>query len=620
MPLHVQKGASRVDAQRARAWLSLRAMRAICACLALAVLLSGTLGAAADEPKRVMLLFSFGRDFKPWSDYAKAIRDELQQRSPWPLDITEHSLVTARFRDDGTEPAFVQYLDALYGRHPPDLIVAIGAPAAGFIQQHRQQLFPATPMVLTAIDQRRVQFSTLTANDTVVAVNIDYLAAMKNILQVLPDTRNVMVIVGTSPIEQFWRKEIARQIKPLAGRIAVTWTDTMSFADILKQAHVLPPHSAIFWELMLVDAAGVVHEGGDALAKLHAAANAPIFSYDESFFGREIVGGPFLAVAETSREAAAVGIRILGGEKPAAIRTPPVQFAAPIYDWREMQRWHIAESRLPPGSEVRFRVPTIWERYRLQITAVSALILLQTALILWLLYEQGHRRRSEADARELSRRLINAQEEERARLARELHDDVTQRLAALAISAARHERAGAGANGDTMQSVHHGLVRLSEDVHALSYRLHPSILTDLGLVEALRSECDNYSQSLPHLEFSARDIPDNVPKDIAVCIYRVAQESLRNVARHSGASRTEVDLQYPDDGLQLTVRDNGVGFDTEHRRAGMSLGLASMAQRVISLGGRLVIESSPGRGTTVQAWIPLPVTVAGSVSAEAAGG
>ncbi len=135
-------------------------MRAVCACIALFVLVSAALDAAAAEPKRVMLLFSFGRDFKPWSEYAKAVREELERRSPWPLDVTDHSLVTARFHDDNTEPAFVQYLDALYSRHKPDLIVAIGAPAAGFIQKHRQQLFPTTPMVLTAIDQRRVQFAT----------------------------------------------------------------------------------------------------------------------------------------------------------------------------------------------------------------------------------------------------------------------------------------------------------------------------------------------------------------------------------------------------------------------------------------------------------------------------
>ena len=139
----------------------------------------------------------------------------------------------------------------------------------------------------------------------------------------------------------------------------------MSFDELLKRAAALPPQSAIFWELMIVDAAGVVHEGDTPLTRLHAVAKAPIFSYDEAFFGREIVGGPLLLVADTSRQTAAVAIRILGGEKPGDIKTPPVQFARPMFDWREMQRWGISESRLPPGSEIFFRDPTAWEQYRI---------------------------------------------------------------------------------------------------------------------------------------------------------------------------------------------------------------------------------------------------------------
>src|SRR5262249_29861355 len=150
------------------------------------------------EPKRVMLLHSFGRDFKPWSDYARTIRAELDRQSPWPLDIVDHSLVTARSSDENPEPAFVEYLRALFGKRPPDLIVSIGAPAVAFIQRHRQQLFPRTPMVFTAVDQRRVQFSVLTENDSVVSVNINYFRAFENILQVLPDTKTVAVVVGTS--------------------------------------------------------------------------------------------------------------------------------------------------------------------------------------------------------------------------------------------------------------------------------------------------------------------------------------------------------------------------------------------------------------------------------------
>jgi signal transduction histidine kinase len=255
-------------------------------------------------------------------------------------------------------------------------------------------------MVFTAVEQRRVQYSTLTANDTVVSVSINYLSAIKNILQLLPDTKNVAVVVGTSPIEKFWLEEIGKEVKPLANRIAFTWYNDLSFEDILNRAAALPPHSAIFWELMIVDAAGVIHEGSTPLTRLHAVANAPIFSYDESFFGGVIVGGPLHSVLEGSRQTAAVAIRILGGEKAGDIKIQPIEFATPKFDWREMQRWGISESRLPPGSEIHFREPTAWERYRWQLTGVIIALLIQAALIAWLLIERHGRRTAQLLSRD----------------------------------------------------------------------------------------------------------------------------------------------------------------------------------------------------------------------------
>jgi signal transduction histidine kinase len=167
---------------------------------------------------------------------------------------------------------------------------------------------------------------------------------------------------------------------------------------LLQNVAHLPAHSAIFWELMIVDAAGVVHEGNAPLARVHAVANAPMFSYDESFFGREIVGGPLLQVADTSRQAAAVAVRILGGERASDIKIPPVQFGPPMFDWRQMQRWGISEHALPPGSEIHFRDPTVWDRYRLHILAICAVLVMQGALIAWLIYEHLRRRIAEAES------------------------------------------------------------------------------------------------------------------------------------------------------------------------------------------------------------------------------
>ncbi len=255
----------------------LAVVRAVCACLGAVIFLLPTIEAALAESKRVLLLHSFGREFKPWSEYAETIRSELASQSPWPLDITEQSLVTARSSDENPETAFVEYLRALHVNRPPDLIVSLGAPAAGFVQRHRQQLFPTTPTVFTAVEVRRVRSSDLTANDAVVALRTDHLPVIQNILSVLPDTKHVATVIGVSPGEQFWRKEIAGEVKPLEGRVVFTWYNDLSFEDILKHAAKLPPHSAIFWETISVDAAGVVHEGGAALARLRAVASPHFF-------------------------------------------------------------------------------------------------------------------------------------------------------------------------------------------------------------------------------------------------------------------------------------------------------------------------------------------------------
>jgi signal transduction histidine kinase len=592
-----------------------------------AVIILATMVAANAEPKRVLILDSFGRDFVPWNAYGSNIRAELIRQSPQPVDIYEASLASARSANDSQEDPFIDYLRALFADRQPDLILTVGAPAANFFQRNRQRLFPTTPALFAVLEQRRVQLAGLTKNDAVVAVSIDIAGVIENILQVLPETTNIAVVIGNSPIEQYWLGQLREAFQPFTNRVAFTWFDHLSFDEMVQRASSLPPRSAIFFSLLSVDAAGIPQQDGMATARIHAVANAPMFSYTDVFFGQGIVGGPLISVADVSRQAVSAAMRILGGEAPGAVQTSPIGFAAARFDWRELQRWGISETALPVNSVVEFRGLTVLERFKWSIFATAGLGAILVAFIVVLLLNRQRlhranveRSRAEEIARDVSGRLINAQEAERSRLARELHDDVTQRLALLAIDAGRQERIlPRAAGGRAMHAMREGLVRLSEDVHALSYRLHPSILDDLGLVEALKSECQHFVEAgSTHAEINVQEPFEMPPPAAALCLFRVAQEALQNVARHAGASAVEVILRPLNGGLQLAVRDNGTGFDRSQQRTRPSLGLASMRQRVDQLGGQLEITSALGHGTTIQAWVPLKEE-ANEPSARAAG-
>jgi PAS domain S-box-containing protein len=210
---------------------------------------------------------------------------------------------------------------------------------------------------------------------------------------------------------------------------------------------------------------------------------------------------------------------------------------------------------------------------------------------------------SHREIQQLAGRLLTAHEDERRHLARELHDDLTQRLARLAIDAGRMESAADAPEG--IRLLREDLVHLSEDVHALSYRLHPSVLDDLGLVEALKAECDRVGRHGDlRVDLEASALPMALPKDASLCLFRVAQEALSNAARHGHASTINVSLSPRGQGFQISVSDNGNGFDTERPSDRASLGLASMRERVRLLDGKLEIESIPGHGTRVVAWVP----------------
>lgn len=215
-------------------------------------------------------------------------------------------------------------------------------------------------------------------------------------------------------------------------------------------------------------------------------------------------------------------------------------------------------------------------------------------------------RNAERTAHELSGRLINAQEDERRRIARDLHDDFNQRLSVLSIEL---ELLGRGQSGQALNGFAHlasQIRHLSTEVHNLSYRLHPAKLDQLGLETALRSWCRDVSrQNTVTVTFNAKNVPSHVPPDMALCLYRITQEALRNVVRHSQSTTAVVDLLREGDVLSLTVADSGRGFDTSTESTSAGLGLLSMRERAHLLRGTMAVKSATGQGTKIVVELPL---------------
>jgi signal transduction histidine kinase len=571
---------------------------------------SGANGAEGGRVTRVLLLHSFGREFPPFSVFSEQFRTDLARQSPVVVDFYDVSLDSARFDQPPQDGPLVDYLLTLFAGRRLDLVVPIGGPAVSFAQRYRRRLFPSVPMLIASVDQRRVQAADLTANDAVIPVRLDPAAVIENILQVLPSTRNVVVVFGNSPVEKFWVGEFARELKPLANRVNLVWFNQLSFARIQERAAALPPGSAIFYAELSVDADGVPHEEERALADLHAVANAPIFGLFDYQLGRGIVGGPLLSVREQSQKTAAVAARILKGEAPATMRTPPMEPGRPIYDWRELKRWGINENRLPSGSTVQFRQPTIWQEYKWHIAAVVVLCFGQAALISGLLIQRRRRRRADREIENLAGRLITAQEAERSRIARDLHDDINQQLASLSIAlSSLRRRLQQGETAGVQEEVarlQQRIIEVTNVTRQLSHDLHPGVLQHAGLVAALRGHCAEVgAQHGINVTFSAADGLDGVPQDVGLCLYRVAQEALRNITAHSGAREARVALSPTAEGLELIVNDDGQGFDLAEARRRGGVGLISLDERVRLIGGSLRIETRPQRGTELRVLVPI---------------
>jgi signal transduction histidine kinase len=354
--------------------------------------------AVAQPPVRnILLLQSFSRGNLTLDTFTSNFRVELERRTGSPMNVLQINVLSAT-PVGAREEAIVDFIRATFpdGRKP-DLVISIGGPAAVFARKYRQRLFPDVPLLVGSVDRRFVEKSPA-ENETVVAVINDYPLIIEDILRLRPETKQVFVIIGSGTFSGYWRQQLEREFQRFHG-IKFSWSSSMLLSEVLSRCTKLPHDTAIMYFNFNTDSVGAEYADDRVLSELHATANAPLFSAHSALFGYGIIGGRLMRIDELATRTADVAFRLMNGTPPASIRIPPQRMGSPLFDERELKRWGISESRLPPGSEVRFRRPSMWEEDKTAILIAIAALMFQSVLIFVLIYERRARLRAELDSR-----------------------------------------------------------------------------------------------------------------------------------------------------------------------------------------------------------------------------
>jgi signal transduction histidine kinase len=588
--------------------------------------------AAQPAIKQVLMLQSLNRGNLVLDHFTGNFRVGLDQRAGEPVNVVQVVVGPTGFVG-APDHAVVDYIQSIYAdRPPPDLIMTVGGPAAVFARKHRQQLFPGAPLLFASVDERFLRSAPLGENESAVPVVNDFPRLIDEILRVLPETRQIFMVIGSGSLGQYWRRVLEGEFTRFRDRVTFVWSDELSLPDILRHVASLPSHSAIVYLTFGTDAQGGAYADQQVLADLHAKANAPLFGAFSPLFGYGIVGGSMMSIDDLARNTADVASRILNGEPPGSLRVPPQSPGQPIFDWRELQRWGIPESRLPPGSVVQFRGPSLWDEYRPTVlTAVGALIF-QSLLIAWLLYERRARQRAEIDSRRNLTLAADANRRETiSALATSIGHELGQPLSSIVCNAQALQmmvtanRAAPDETGEILADIqaeaflatqiierHRTLLR-SHQLHKKPIDLHSVIDESLALVahdmRARQIEATLDLSSTP----CVIDGDQVLLGQVLVNLIRNAMDALAETppARRRITIRSAVTTA----GVEVSVCDTGTGLPAEiigklftpfvtTKPHGLGIGLA-IAQRIVDAhGGTIGARGNLDGGATFTVTLP----------------
>jgi len=599
-------------------------------------LIGGATSQAQPPVKQVLMLQSLDRGSLTLDQFTGEFRMRLDQGAGKPVNIVQVVVGPSGFVG-APEQAVVDYIRSIYDkRSPPDLIMTVGGPAAAFTRSHRRELFPATPLLFASVDQRWLRDAPLGKNEAAVAVINDFPLLIDDILRVLPETRQVFMVVGPGPIGQFWRQDLEIGFARFRDRVTFVWSDELPLPEILRRSASLPSHSAIVYVGSTTDAQGRAYADDQVLADLHATANAPLFGAQSPLLGYGIVGGSMMSIPDLVRSTANAVSRILNAERPESLKVPPQLPGVPTFDWRELERWRIPESRLPPGSVVMYRGPTVWVEHKVTALTVVGALVLQSFLIALLLYERRARRQAEIDSRQNLALAADANRRETiTALTASIGHELGQPLTAIAHNAQALQlmvtatEPAPDATREILADIHGDAVLATQIIerHRTMLRSHQLQKRPLDL----RSVIDDTLALVAH-DMRARQIEANLDLSSTPCVIDgdrvLLGQVLVNLVRNgidalaeTPPTRRRITIRSAvgEGEVEVSVRDSGSGLPAEihdtlftpfvtTKSHGLGIGL-TIAQRIVAAhSGTIVAHANADGGATFTITLPLTAT------------
>src|SRR4051794_39343224 len=328
---------------------------------------------------------------------ASSIRLTINATSKSPVSFYFENLDANRFFGAEYEKNFVNFLKAKYRNRPIDVVIAVGVSAFDFMTRQREQIWPSTsvPVVFAAIDEATFASLTLPANATGATMQLTLQDMVKVARMIVPSLKTV-AIVGDPLERQTFYRHFKDELPAIGEELEIVSLMNLPMADLRSRLAALSEDTAVIYTGIYYDGEGVSYIPAELVPQIAEWANRPVVVNVSSYLNKGAIGGYIVQADPIGRTVARLALRILNGESASAM--PVVKVASPlIFESPALQRWNVSESALPPGSEVRFRKPSLWDQYRAYSITILAAMLGQALLIAWLVYE--HRRRSGAEVR-----------------------------------------------------------------------------------------------------------------------------------------------------------------------------------------------------------------------------